>query len=59
MMSFHPPFADHEEQVDALGLLVQRLILLGTGVRCTDLHSENIHQKRPHQKKVVIIDLGY
>ena len=58
VMSYHPPFEDHEQQVDALGKLIQTLIYKSTGVCCSDLHSENTHQKKP-DKGVVIIDLGY
>jgi hypothetical protein len=59
VMSYHPPFTDREEQIDAMGEFVETLILKSTGVRCSDLHSDNVHQKAENQKRVVLIDLGY
>lgn len=59
VMSYHPPFTDHEDQVDALGKFVQLLLRKSTGVRSTDLHSENIHKKRENWNIVTLIDLGY
>ena len=59
VMSYHPPFADQEEQIDSMGRFIQILILKATGVRCSDLHSDNVHQKAENHKQVVIIDLGY
>jgi hypothetical protein len=59
VMSYHPPFVDKEEQVDAMGDFIQTLILKSTGVRCSDLHSDNAHKKNDTTRQVVIIDLGY
>lgn len=59
VMSYHPPFGNREDQTDAMGHMVQVLIQRATGVRTTDMHSENIHQKQPRRKRAVVIDLGY
>jgi hypothetical protein len=59
VMSYHPPFSDREEQIDSMGRFIQMLIERGTGVRCSDLHSDNVHKKSRNHKRVVIIDLGY
>lgn len=59
VMSYHPPFADKEDQIDSMGRFIQLLLLKATGVRCSDLHSDNVHQKAENHKQVVIIDLGY
>jgi hypothetical protein len=59
VMSYHPKFADFEKQVDALGEFIQKLILQATGVRTTDLHGDNVHERAPKAKRAVIIDLGY
>jgi hypothetical protein len=57
VMQYYPSFRDREEQVDALGKMAQALIFKSTKIRCTDIHSENVHRKG--KKDAVIIDLGY
>lgn len=57
LMRYYPQFRDFEEQADALGRLIGRLIYRVTRVPCTDVHTENVRQG-PFER-AIIIDLGY
>ena len=55
-MKYYPPFADFEEEADAMGRMIGTLIQKLTRVRCNDIHTENVRQNR---EDTVIIDLGF
>ena len=60
MMRYYPEFDGYEEQADAMGKMVGKLIYRIAGVRCTDIHTENVRKGRwDGLKNAVIIDLGY
>jgi hypothetical protein len=60
MMRYYPEFDGYEEQADAMGKMVGKLIYRIARVRCTDIHTENVRKGRwDGLKNAVIIDLGY
>ena len=59
VMRYYPRYTSHEEQADAMGAFIQRLIFAHTRIRTSDLHSENVHKRRVNNDGAVLIDLGY
>lgn len=57
VMHYYPKFTTHEAEADAMGQMIQTLIRAATGVKCTDVHSENVHVGRVGD--AVVIDFGY
>ena len=57
-MRFYGEFRGFEEQADAMGKMIQKLITRISGVKCTDVHTENVRRGRGRQD-CVLIDLGY
>ena len=55
-MRHYPMFRDFEEQADAMGRMIQKLIFRIARVRCTDIHTENV---RRQNQDAILIDLGY
>lgn len=58
VMQYYPAFRDMEDQVDAMGKMLGSVIFKATRIRCTDIHSDNVHRGKG-EKDAVIIDLGY
>jgi len=56
VMRYYRGFSDFEEQADAMGRVIGKLIQRLTRVRCDDVHTENVRQNRDD---AVIIDLGF
>jgi len=57
VMHYYPKFTTYEAEADAMGQMIQELIKSSTRVRCTDIHSENVHVTR--MGDAVVIDFGY
>lgn len=55
-MRYYPEFEGFEEQADAMGAMIGKLLFKIARVRCTDIHTENVRKARWN---AVIIDLGY
>ena len=59
-MRYYPEFDGYEEQADAMGKMIGKLIYRIARVRCTDIHTENVRKGRwDGLKNAIIIDLGY
>lgn len=58
VVDYCPKFTTHEKEADAMGLFIQRLIKVATGISIGDVHSENVH-KHVKRDDAVIIDAGY
>lgn len=59
VMRKYPKYASFEDQVDAMGKMIQRLIFSLTRIKCDDIHSENVRKRRMNHDQSVLIDLGY
>lgn len=57
-MRYYGTFRGFEEQADAMGTMIQKLVTRISGVRCTDVHTENVRRGRG-RKDCVLIDLGF
>lgn len=59
-MRYYPEFEGYEEQADAMGKMIGKLIYRIARVQCNDIHTENVRKGRwDGLKNAVIIDLGY
>jgi 5-methylthioribose kinase len=61
-MRYYKEFKNFEEQADAMGRMIQKLIYRIARVRCADIHTGNVRQRNSppaHLKDAVLIDLGY
>lgn len=56
-MRYYREFDDFEDQADAMGKMIQKLIYRIARVRCTDIHTDNV--RRGRQWNAILIDLGY
>lgn len=54
-MRYYPTFIDFEDQADAMGNVIGKLIHSLMRVTCGDIHTENV---RRNKETAVIIDLG-
>lgn len=59
VMRKYPKYETFEDQADAMGQMIQRLIFVVTKIRCGDIHTENVRKKRFNHDQSVLIDLGY
>ena len=57
-MKYYERFKDFEDQADAMGFMIGKLIYRITRVRCSDIHTENIRQGRYPNARAVLVDLG-
>lgn len=58
VMKHYAAFRDFEEQADAMGNMIEKLIFRIARVKCTDIHTENIRQGRYPNARAVLVDLG-
>ena len=59
VMRKYPKYDSSEDQGDAMGQMIQRLIYAVARIRCTDIHTENVRKRRANHDQSVLIDLGY
>jgi hypothetical protein len=59
VMRKYPKYESFEDQADAMGQMIQRLIYAVTKVRCQDIHTENVRKRRMNHDQSTLIDLGY
>lgn len=59
VMRKYPKYDSFEDQADAMGQMIQRLIFAVVGIRCQDIHTENVRKRRMNHDQSVLIDLGY
>jgi hypothetical protein len=59
VMRKYPKYDSFEDQADAMGRMIQRLIYVVTKIRCGDIHTENVRKRRMNHDQSVLIDLGY
>jgi len=59
VMRKYPKYDSFEDQADAMGQMIQRLIYAVTRVKCQDIHTENVRKRRMNHEGAVLIDLGY
>ena len=59
VMRKYPKYDSFEDQADAMGQMIQRLIFAVTKVRCQDIHTENVRKRRMNHDQSTLIDLGY
>jgi hypothetical protein len=59
VMRKYPKYDSFEDQADAMGQMIQRLIFAVVRIRCQDIHTENVRKRRMNHDQSVLIDLGY
>jgi len=57
-MRYYSEFEDFEKQADAMGKMIGKMIYRISGVKCTDVHTENVRRGRG-RLDCVLIDLGF
>lgn len=57
-MRYYPEFEDFEKEADAMGKMIQKMIYRISGVKCTDVHTENVRRGRG-RLDAILIDLGF
>lgn len=57
-MRYYGTFKGFEEQADAMGRMIEKLVTRISGVRVYDIHTENVRRGRG-RKDCVLIDLGF
>lgn len=57
-MRHYSEFKGFEEQADAMGRMIQKMMTRLSGVQCTDVHTENVRRGRGRQD-CILIDLGF
>lgn len=57
-MRYYKNFESYEQQADAMGRMIEKMIYRIAHVRVTDIHTENVRRGRA-SRDVTLIDLGY
>ena len=57
-MRYYEAFEDFERQADAMGKMIGKMIYRISGVKCTDVHTENVRRGRG-RLDAILIDLGF
>lgn len=58
VMAYYPPIPEREK-VELMGKVIKVLVGKLTGVSMSDIHEDNIRQKRKDWRVPVFVDLGY
>ncbi len=56
VMRKYPKYWSFENQANAMGRMIQRLVYAVTRVKCQDIHTGNVRRGRAQS---ILIDLGY